>query len=562
MLIDMNQPICSASQITSAIQELREGSKWLASASLVSLRELCDACSHGVYRVSQDWVRAACEAKRISFDQPVVAEEILAGPSAVLRYLRVLSIVLRDAERDGVPKLPRPPRTNSLGRQCVPVLPVDSLFDRLTFMGLRSEVWRKADSDAKQLFTNGCKPSSNSSGKIAGILGAGNVSSIPASDILYKIFHDREVVLLKLNPVNDYLEPFFNEAFRPLIDAKVLRIIRGGAEAGEAMVNHPLIDSLHLTGSHLTHEAIVWGRDPGERAARLRDNRPLVTKPVTSELGNVSPWIVVPGKYSRKQLESQAQHVAASIVNNASFNCLATKMVLTSRHWSQRDEFLDLIESILNSVPPRYAYYPGAHQRFERATGRPSPDVLDGSLPWTLIRDAKQDDSPQLFNEESFVCVCAETQLDAADPNDFLDSAVEFANDRLFGTLCVSLTLPKDFQRRCAKELDLAIAKLRYGTVCINQWSGVSYGLMTPPWGGYHGTTIDKPISGIGQVHNTFCISEIDKAVLWGPLINFPKPVWFPTNRTSNQTAWSLLKLYEAPTLTRLPKLFFHALRG
>jgi hypothetical protein len=110
--------------------------------------------------------------------------------------------------------------------------------------------------------------------------------------------------------------------------------------------------------------------------------------------------------------------------------------------------------------------------------------------------------------------------------------------------------------------IDRALVKLRYGTVCINQWSGVAYGLMTPPWGGYPGATIDNPVSGIGHVHNTFCINEIDKSVLWGPLRNFPKPAWFPTHRRANKVAWALLDLYEAPKLTRLPKLFFHALRG
>ena len=242
-------------------------------------------------------------------------------------------------------------------------------------------------------------------------------------------------------------------------------------------------------------------------------------------------------------------------------------MLVTSRGWPQRAEFLDLIESLFRKIPPRFAYYPGAHQRFARATGRPSsgrpsPESPDGSLPWTLLRDSNRNEAPHLFDEESFVCVCAETQLDESEPVAFLESAVELVNEHLFGTLCASLTLPINFQRQSMDAIDRALVKLRYGTVCINQWSGVAYGLMTPPWGGYPGATIDKPISGIGHVHNTFCIDAIDKTVLWGPLKNFPKPIWFPTHRSAHQAAWALLDLYEAPTLTRLPKLFFHALRG
>ena len=187
-----SQPLLAPSDLESVIADLVEGANWLAGASLSSLRELADECSRGIIRVSKDWVRAACEAKHIGFDQPIAAEEILAGPSAVLRYLRVLALVLKAAEGNGAPKLPGRTRTNSQGRLCVPVLPVDSLFDRLTFLGLKSEVWRQAGANDTELFTTSWRPSSSSIGKIAGVLGAGNVSSIPASDTLYKIFHDRE----------------------------------------------------------------------------------------------------------------------------------------------------------------------------------------------------------------------------------------------------------------------------------------------------------------------------------------------------------------------------------
>ena len=555
-------PSNSCSSLNSAVSDLKDGATWLSGASLTSLREMVDACGQGIVRNAKDWVRTACEAKRIDVDQPISAEEILAGPATVLRYLRVLSQVLRDVEKTGLPVLPGKPRTNSQGMQCIPVLPVSSLFDRLIFMGLEAEVWRQANAVTEEKSATSWNASKSGCGQITGVLGAGNVSSIPATDMLHKLFHDREAVLLKLNPVNEYLEPFFNDAFRPLVDAKLLRIVCGGIEVGDAIVKHESISGLHLTGSHLTHDAIVWGSEPQMRIARKRDKRPLVTKSVTSELGNVTPWIIVPGRYTGKQLRSQAEHVVASITNNASFNCLATKMIVTSSGWEQRVEFLDLIDSLLSKIPPRFAYYPNAHQRFARAVGKPSPEADNGTLPWTLIRDADPNKSPQLFEEESFVCVCAETQLAETEPLAFLDSAVDFVNDRLFGTLCASLTLTNDFQRQNGTALDRALVKLQYGSVCINQWSGVAYGLMTPPWGGYPGATLESPQSGIGHVHNTFGVSDFDKTVLWGPLCNFPKPVWFPSHRGAHKVAWELLRLYDQPSIRRLPTLFFHALRG
>jgi len=45
------------------------------------------------------------------------------------------------------------------------------------------------------------------------VLGAGNVSSIGPMDTLYKLFAEGQVVILKMNPVNEYLGPFIDEAF-------------------------------------------------------------------------------------------------------------------------------------------------------------------------------------------------------------------------------------------------------------------------------------------------------------------------------------------------------------
>ncbi|MCC7336678.1 MAG: aldehyde dehydrogenase family protein [Pirellulaceae bacterium] len=552
----------NAAVLDVALQALASGAQRLPHWTLNQRAELLDRCADGVLRSARDWVEVACRAKRIAVDSPVAAEEILAGPVCVLRYLRLLSRTLKDIERRGAPKLPGSPSQNTQGRTHVPVLPVAWLYDSLIFMGLQAEVWLEPQADRQLRFELSNNTSDAPRANIAGVLGAGNVSAIGATDMLAKIFQEGEVVLLKLNPVNEYLEPVFNLAFEPLIAADMLRIVRGDGSVGQAIVEHPQIDSLHLTGSHVTHEIIVWGADPTERARRQLQQQPLVTKPVTSELGNVTPWIIVPGRFSARQLDAQAAQLVASIVNNASFNCLATKVIVTSRQWSQRGEFLDLLETKLKRVPPRYAYYPGARQRFELATGFAAPESGDGCLPWTIVRDADPLQSPHLFRDESFVCVCAETALDADTPQAFLEAAVAFVNDQLFGTLCANLTLPADFEKRESVAVERALAELRYGTVSINQWAGVVYGLMTPPWGGFPGATLSDPQSGIGQVHNTFGIKSIEKTVLRGPLCSLLKPAWFANHRTAHRTAWALLEFYHRPSVLRLPRIINQALRG
>ncbi len=141
--------------------------------------------------------------------------------------------------------------------------------------------------------------------------------------------------------------------------------------------------------------------------------------------------------------------------------------------WPQRQAFLDMVDAVLQRIPPRFAYYPGDRQRFEHAAGR-LPDSNDDSLPWTLIRGTQRSEQPHLFDEESFVCVCAETMLDEASCEAFLDAAVDFVNSQLFGTLGITFTVTDAFRQRQANHLDRAIDRLRYGTVCINQWSGIA----------------------------------------------------------------------------------------
>lgn len=80
-----------------------------------------------------------------------------------------------------------------------------------------------------------------------------------ALDILHKLIAEDEVVLVKMNPVNDYLGPLLTRAFAPLVDRGVLRFAYGGPEVGKYLVEHPAVDTIHLTGSEATYNSIVWG---------------------------------------------------------------------------------------------------------------------------------------------------------------------------------------------------------------------------------------------------------------------------------------------------------------
>ncbi|WP_339733916.1 aldehyde dehydrogenase family protein [uncultured Gimesia sp.] len=546
--------IPNQSDLDQALDELTKANRASVGFLVGQRIQLTEECLQSLSAVAKEWVDLSCQAKRIPEASAVRAEEVLAGPVSVARFLQVLLISLKAIQRSGTPRLPASPTLSTEQQWRVPVFPTRGIYDALVFAGLKAEAWLKSGVESASLFDLAhLKTDSSESMPLTLVLGAGNVSAIPATDVLTKILQDGERVLLKMNPVNAYLKPVFEQAFQPLIAAGLLRIVEGNAAAGEYLVSHSDIDRIHITGSTQTHDAIVWGSDPAERESRKAKNQPLINVPVTSELGNVSPWIVVPGAYSEKQLQFQAENIAASIVNNASFNCLATKVVITSADWPQRDRFLAMIESQLEQIPRRFAYYPGAAERWERFTG----DVPEDKeyLPWKLIRNADPRQSPHLFQEESFVCVCAETALQADSDVDFLEQAVAFVNQEVWGTLCATITVPDSFQKTDRKTLDGCISRMQYGAVGINHWPALNYAFMSTPWGGAPGADLTNVASGIGNVHNTFFLSDVEKTVLYGPLTLFPKPVWFPSHPNPEAVGWGLMKLYTQPSLMNLVRV-------
>lgn len=551
-------------QVDRAIQKLRLGARDLTGSDVAARAQCAREVLNQVVETAREWVDVSCRIKSVAPGSAGRGEEVLAGPGGVSRYLRLMIQTLGDIARTGKPELPGKIGLLDDGRLQVPMFPAKGIFDSVMFAGIKADA--RMQSGVTQTNLHGDRlerlKAANATPRIGTVLGAGNVSSIPIADSLTRIFQDGNAVLLKLNPVQDDLKSVFEDAMQPLIKRGWMQIVTGGADVGAAAVYHEDVDEVHITGSHHTHDAIVWGRDPAESERRKRENDPLLTKPITSEMGNVSPWIVVPGNYSEKELRSQATHLAASLANNAGFNCLTTRMIITWKKWPDRQRFLDMVQEVLKTIPPRVAYYPGAEERYERFTGEKPPVDDQGRIPWKLFPDLNPEERPIMFEDESFICVTSETQLDADTPETFLENAVEFANERLFGTLSSSMTLPNDFRKRNPKLVSQSIDRMRYGSVCINQWSALVYGLMTPPWGGAPESTLDNVQSGIGSVHNTYFLEGVDKTVLHGPLCNFPKPVWFPTHKTAEEIGWKLMDLYHRPSITKLPGLMLAGMRG
>lgn len=506
--------------------------RWIA-VDIPARLEYLRRCIDGVVAVAEDWVRVACGHHGIDPESSLAGEEWLSGPMTTVRQLQLLVGAL---EHDGHPP-PVGVRTRPDGQEVVTVFP-RGLLDRFLYYNMSAEVWIEPGRPATQGRIYREKAAGNARpGRVALVLGAGNISSIAPLDVVHKLFVEDEVVVLKMNPVNEYLGPYVERAFRSLIEDGYLGVAYGGKEVGEHLCHHARIDTLHLTGSDQTHDAIVWGVEPAERARRKAAGEPRLDKPFTSELGSVTPILIVPGRWSESALDFQARHVASMVTHNASFNCNAGKVVVLASGWKQRKEFLRRLEHVLAATPPRQAYYPGAHGRYEdflrhypqaRAVGETGDDVV----PWTIIPDVPAWDDEYALNNEAFCGVLAEVTLDADDAPTFLSRTVEFANEKIWGTLsCVILVDPAT-QRAHTDAFEESIARLRYGGIGINIWTGVNFGLGVTSWGAFPGHTREAIESGSGVVHNTLLFDHPQKSVIRASFRLWPKPVWFNNHRT------------------------------
>jgi len=545
-----------AAGVDRVVGELRTAAPSWVATGLDERIALLEELAQSILEAADGWTIAAAQAKGIRRDSPAMAEDWGSGVLATLRNVTLLAATLRDIRDTGRPAPPSI-RMDDRGHTVVDVFPSD-VVDRALFPGFTAEVRLAAGvtpEQARERMGRIHHEGHVSPPEVSLVLGAGNVSSIGPMDALTQLFAEDRVVLLKLNPVNDYLAPHLEVALRPLIRGGWLRLMTGGPDVARTIIDHPDVDTVHLTGSDRTYDAIVFG-DDAEAPDRKRRGTPLRTKPITAELGNVTPVIVVPGPWTPREIAYHGDNIASMLVQNAGFNCIAARVIVQHAAWSRRAALNDAIRDSLQRAEPREAYYPGARDRFEAFTAaHPEAERYgptgERDVPFTFIPDLDATRADDIaFTTEAFCAVFGEVPLEAPrSVPEFLDRAVDFCNERLWGTLSASIIVhPRTLNDPEAREaVERAIDRLHYGSVVVNHWSAAPYAMVTPPWGGAPGATPGDIQSGNGFVHNTFLLEDVAKTVVRGLFHPAVRPPWFHTHRALNR-----LLPRTAPLLARL----------
>jgi aldehyde dehydrogenase (NAD(P)+) len=552
----------------------RKKTEW-ARLPIRQKHDLLRDCLKRLNKQAQAFVDASVRGKRLLPQSPWVGEEWVSGPWAIATALRELMGTLDTLDNGQTPRF-KGVRTRLNGQTVVEVFPNNPIMGML-LNGVEAEVWMQPGVQPHNLpqQVGTFYQQTNPEGAVALVLGAGNINSIPAMDALHKLINEGEVVLIKLNPVNDYLEPLMNAIFQPLIERGYLYVTSGGAEVGKYLTTHDGIDTVHITGSARTHDLIVFG--PGEEGARRKaENDPLLKKPMTSELGGVGPVIVVPGEWEDEDYRFQAERIVTMKFHNSGFNCVAAQVLILPETWAGSARLLDEIRQVIRELPPRVAYYPGADARQNAVMeAHPDAETFHNDVPRTLVTDLDPDDDAETcFRDEFFAPVLAQTQLPGDDPASFLQNAVAFANDTLDGTLGANVIIHPQTLKAIASEFDQALEDLNYGSIAVNGWNALAYLICQCPWGAARGHTLNDVQSGIGTVHNTYLLDNTQKSIVYAPfypaprsvakgeLTLLPKPSWFVTHGKSDKIGRAFAYYTITQNPIHLATIFANALRG
>lgn len=403
------------SDLELSMQRLNEHKDEWAALPLREIIRLFEAVLQNLILVADEWVEKDIQNRGLTPAHWDAAVSYFGGPIMTIHTLRAYLQSLKDIEHDGKPRIPGKITTKSNGQVAVQVYPT-SLYEKILFTGFKGEVWLdpgiKVNDHAIAQANNYLYP--KRTGKVALVLGAGNVSALTINDTYHQLINERNVVLIKVHPVTEYLGELLIKIFAPLIQRGFLQVVYGGAAEGVYLCQHELIEAIHITGSDKTYENIVYGSgDVGEQNKRNR--QPMLTKQITSELGNVTPAIIIPGPWTQADIEYQAENLATTMTVNSGFNCISTRVIIQHESWQLRSQLMDKLCEQLQHIPLCKSYYPGAQKRISEIVSR-KPEAKQIGIaqssesPWTVIQNLDaENNQEECFSAEVFGGFTTET---------------------------------------------------------------------------------------------------------------------------------------------------------
>ncbi len=536
------------------ITTLRTKSKEYNSINNVQLASMLEETISNIKEVSFFWA-TICSDNKGTTKTPAEGEEWLGGPFAsVLATQYYIKSLTND---DDLTEKKYNSEENSYK-----VFP-NNFTERITFPFIDAKViFNKSMSFDDINKYRGFSKRYDIDPSITLVLGAGNFSSIPYLDVLYHLITRKSVILLKLNPVNEYLKPVFEKVFQNFIERGYIIVTTGNIDESKYMATHPGINHIHLTGSDKTFEDIVYGRELTDKERKSKSLSKINNKPITSELGNVTPIIIHPGKWSTSDIKYQARKIVTAKLNNNGFNCIAAQVVVLPDGWGQTETLIKYVKHYMSKAKERKAYYPESIERLEKLEkdkGYERVNALSCVTPH-LTREIKAYSKFEI--DEVWSSTIYFKKIEYTSVENFANKAIDYCNDELWGNLGVSVII-KDHHRKFNKHItNLYIDKLNYGTVAVNEWAAIGYIIPQLPWGGFPGNRDNDIQSGQSVVHNSMLFESPLKGVVNTKfrISRLIDPPWFVTNKKARRLFRNLTYYQINNSNINFLKLIFAAL--
>ena len=533
------------------ISTLRLNSQAFSKIDNILLSDMFDECIQNIKSIAYFWATIGADNKGIK-GTVAEGEEWLGGPFAstialqyYIDFLRNNTVITEDLINDNkIHIFPNKP----IEKLLFPFITADMHFSKNMS---KSDIINSRGFGTRLGFKNG----------ISLILGAGNVSSIPLLDTIYDMVVNRHCILLKLNPVNEYLKPVFEKVFENFISRGFMVVTTGDINVSSYMTAHSGITNMHLTGSDKTYENIVYGSTLNEKDKGKKTLSKKNKKPFTTELGNVTPFIIHPGKWSTSEIKFQARKIVTAKLNNNGFNCIAAQVIVLPKNWKQSQQLVEAIKKQLATEKDRLAYYPNSTETLKRLKSNKTifqENDLTCATPH-LTKDLELNDYYE--KNEVWSSTLFFKYLEHDNDLDYVNKAISYVNQDVWGNLGVAVLIKKHDSKKVKDITKNYVDNLKYGTIAINEWPALGFIIPTMPWGGYPGNKDSDIQSGQGYVHNAYFFESPLKGVLYSkfklPIVD---PVWFTSNKKGSKVFKYLTYYQIENSKINLIKLIFSAL--
>ncbi len=537
------------------ITTLRINSSELAKMPNEELILLLKKTIDNIQSISYYWATLSAEKKGI-LQKHKEGEEWLGGPFVSILTLQYYIDYLENNQILDINKFDET-------KNSYKVFP-NKFIEKLTFPLLNAEIRFSKSMNFEQIneYRGFQQRIGTDSGSVTLVLGAGNVSSIPFLDTIFHLVANRSSILLKLNPVNDYLNPVFQKVFHEFIERGFISVVNGDIPTSKYLSEHRSIDSIHLTGSNYTYENIVYGRILNDKERKLSFLSKSNKKPIFTELGNVTPIIVHPGKWTNAEIKFQARKIVTAKLNNSGFNCIAAQVVILPKGWRSNEKLKKYVKYYLKKIGDTTSYYPGANESLEAFQKNKNYEQINGQVCSTPFMISNLDTEEKFSIEEVWNSTLYFKEIEYSDYESFANNSIDYVNNELWGNLGATVLIKDSKKKRNSELVENYKNNLNYGTVAINEWAAIAFIIPTLPWGGYPGNKDNDIQSGQGFVHNSFFFESPLKGIVETNFrfSRFIDPPWFVNNKKAHRLFKNLTYYQANNSKINFIKLIFSTL--